>query len=77
MAEELENYWKKPDPQAGEIGRQDPGVGLWSRSRLFRCAIWVITIVAVLVLSLVVSSFLSGFSSPLEMFSWISESLKL
>jgi anti-sigma-K factor RskA len=77
MAEELENYWKRPEPQASELGKQTPRVGLWSRSRLFRCVIWVVTIIAVLALSVVVSSFLSGFASPLEMFNWITESFEL
>jgi anti-sigma-K factor RskA len=73
MAEELEDYWKKPEPQAGEVGKQDSGLGLWSRSRVFRIVIWVVTIIAVFALALVVSSYLSGFSSPIEMVRWLSE----
>jgi hypothetical protein len=77
MAEELEDYWKKPEPQANELGKPATNLGLWSRSRLLRIVVWVVTILIVLLLALVVSSFLSGFASPFEMLDWIRESLKL
>jgi hypothetical protein len=69
-----EDYWKKPEQRDGEA-LIDPGVGIWSRSRALRLAVWIGTIIVVLFLSLVTSAYLSGFDSPFEMISWLRESL--
>jgi hypothetical protein len=72
--EAAEDYWKKPEQRDGEV-IADPSIGIWSRSRALRCAVWTVTIIAVIFLSLVVSAYLSGFDSLFEMISWLRESL--
>jgi hypothetical protein len=72
---ETESYWKKPDPQAKEAERQEPSVGVWSRSHTLRVSVWIGTLILALFLALVVSAYLSGFNSVLEMIDWLRESL--
>jgi hypothetical protein len=75
-----DEYWKKPEPQEGkESGKQrhDPGIGIWSRSRVLRIVVWLLVILAVIVVSLVVSAYLAGFGSVFEMIDWIRESAGL
>jgi hypothetical protein len=65
-------YWKRPEQQENHES-VDPGIGIWSRSRPLRASVWVVSIVAAIILALVASAYLSGFSSPLAMFDWIRE----
>jgi hypothetical protein len=69
-------YWKKPEPQENKR-QQDPGIGIWSRSRAFRVIVWIVVILVVVVLALVVSAYLSGFSSVFEMVNWMRASSNL
>jgi len=71
-----DEYWKKPDPLDEGVKHTDPGVGVWSRSFGFRAIVWLITMLAVVVLALVVSAYLSGFNSMFEMISWIRTSVQ-
>jgi hypothetical protein len=72
-----DEYWKRPEPQQEHQSRRDPGVGIWSRSRLLRVAVWIVVICAVVILALVVSAYLSGFASVFEMIDWIRHSTNL
>lgn len=68
-----EDYWKKPEQRDGEV-ITDPSIGIWSRSRALRLIVWIVTIIAVLFLSLLASAYLSGFDSMFEMISWLRDS---
>jgi hypothetical protein len=69
-----EDYWKKPEQRNGEV-ITDPSIGIWSRSRALRLIVWIVTIIAVIFLSLLASAYLSGFDSMFEMISWLCDSL--
>jgi hypothetical protein len=69
-----EDYWKKPEPKNDAV-ITDSGLGLWSRSRLFRCIAWIVTILVVIFLALLASAYLSGFDSIPEMANWLRTSL--
>jgi anti-sigma-K factor RskA len=71
-----DEYWKKPDPQEDQQPKT-ANVGLWSRSRAFRVVAWIVVVLAVVALALVVSAYLSGFSSVFEMIEWIRQSANL
>jgi hypothetical protein len=72
-----EDYWKKPERPEGEAGEKavDPGVGTWSRVRVFRIGTWILAIVVAILLALLATTYFSGFTSVFEMFSWLRESL--
>jgi magnesium-transporting ATPase (P-type) len=74
MADE---YWKRPEPQQGQQLQQDPSVGIWSRSSLFRAVVWIVVICAIFILALVVSAYLSGFTSVSEMVNWMRQNINL
>ncbi|MDR1184635.1 MAG: hypothetical protein LBK67_07545 [Coriobacteriales bacterium] len=71
-----DDYWKKPEPQENKK-QQDPGIGIWSRSRALRITVWIVVILIVVILALVVSAYLSGFDSVFEMINWMRESSNL
>jgi hypothetical protein len=71
----VEDIWKRPEPLEDSMPENDPGVGLWSRSRAVRVTSWALAIIVAIVLALAASTYLSGFSSMPEMFAWLLGSL--
>jgi hypothetical protein len=71
-----DEYWKRPE-QSGNKKSVDPGIGIWSRSRVFRAIMWVATLLVAVFLALVASAYLSGFDSFLEMIDWVLKSSHL
>jgi hypothetical protein len=79
-----EDFWVEGNNSRGQKGRdlwigangmeaskksEDSSIGLWSRSRTLRVVAWIVMIQGAIILSVFAATYLSGFSSVVEMIS--------
>lgn len=48
-------------------GQNDPALGLWSRSVLFRIIVWIVVVQGMLISSTFLAAYLSGYPSVMDM----------